>query len=1090
MIDYLRTYYPEDFNDYIESSEYIALIELIAFISQAISFRSDLNARENFLETAERRDSVFKLAKMLSYTPKRHINAKGLLKVTSIRTSEDVFDSTGENLSGLDIIWNDRTNPDYMEQFVAILDAAFQSTQRFGKPLIKQTLLGTRTEVYSLNTFTSGLNVRPFTTVIDGQVSQFEVVNGTTAGKEYIYETSPGSTSGFNILYQNDGKGAASVNSGFFFYFKQGVLNSSEFVVDEKLPNRVINVNVPNINNDDVWVYSVNTDGTLGDEWTKVPAVVGNNIAYNSLSKDQRKLFSVNSLANDQIQLVFGDGVFSDMPSGSYRLYYRTSNGLSYKIKPNNMQGIEVQIGYLSRNNRRETLTVTLGLQYTVNNAATRESLADIKTKAPQQYYTQNRMITGEDYNIFPFTQYRNIIKCRAVNRSSSGVSRYLDIKDVTGKYSSTNIFSTDGIFYKDSITDTFTFEWVNLNDISKVVRGPVLRAVSTKEMAHFYYDAIGRVSMELTPTKWYVSSISTNTSTGYFTNISGDNIPQGVGSYVGNNRKYIKPGTLIKFKAPTGYYFDKNNTMSIGTPILPGDRTAIWTSVKSVLADGTNQGLGELQDGTGPVVLNDKIPHGSIVDEVIPPFNTTMLSIADDIVNSVQLYKDFGVRFDVQTQTWKIISEENLDSSLSFSTSRAGDTSGSNQDNSWLILFKTDGEVYTVTYRGTSYVFESKEETQFHYEESSRIYDSRTGKVVNDAITILGINTIPGLSNPIGVDHMMFISGPIIEEDGYVNSRRVKLTFPDSDFDGVIDNPDIFDSIVGDDMYVFFKKTYNGYNSVEPVTGNVYTNYETISQLLANINLFAPGSLFYLTSDNEFYTLRLSGDKLVVNKETDYVVKQGRAELKFHYRHNAPNDRRIDPSPTNLIDLYVLTRQYEDSYRRYITDSTGRSTEPALPTVQELKNEFAGLADKKATSDTIIFNPAKFKPLFGSTASSELRASFKVVKNERALVSDSEVKSKLIDAINEYFSITNWDFGDTFYFSELSAYLHTKLSSIVSSIMLVPLSGQLRFGSLYEIKSRPDEIFVSTATVDNIEVIDSITASKIRAIEIDVNNV
>jgi hypothetical protein len=31
MIDYIKTYYPEDFNDFIESSEYIALIDLIAF---------------------------------------------------------------------------------------------------------------------------------------------------------------------------------------------------------------------------------------------------------------------------------------------------------------------------------------------------------------------------------------------------------------------------------------------------------------------------------------------------------------------------------------------------------------------------------------------------------------------------------------------------------------------------------------------------------------------------------------------------------------------------------------------------------------------------------------------------------------------------------------------------------------------------------------------------------------------------------------------------------------------------------------------------------------------------------------------------
>jgi len=67
MITYLRENYPEDFNDYIESSEYLALIDAVAFLGQSISFRIDLASRENFLELAERKESVLRLARMLSY---------------------------------------------------------------------------------------------------------------------------------------------------------------------------------------------------------------------------------------------------------------------------------------------------------------------------------------------------------------------------------------------------------------------------------------------------------------------------------------------------------------------------------------------------------------------------------------------------------------------------------------------------------------------------------------------------------------------------------------------------------------------------------------------------------------------------------------------------------------------------------------------------------------------------------------------------------------------------------------------------------------------------------------------------------------
>ena len=77
MIEYLRTYYPENFNDYIESSEYVALIDLIAWLGQNLAFRADLNARENFIDTAERRDSVIKLARLINYNPKRTQSASG-----------------------------------------------------------------------------------------------------------------------------------------------------------------------------------------------------------------------------------------------------------------------------------------------------------------------------------------------------------------------------------------------------------------------------------------------------------------------------------------------------------------------------------------------------------------------------------------------------------------------------------------------------------------------------------------------------------------------------------------------------------------------------------------------------------------------------------------------------------------------------------------------------------------------------------------------------------------------------------------------------------------------------------------------------
>ena len=124
----------------------------------------------------------------------------------------------------------------------------------------------------------------------------------------------------------------------------------------------------------------------------------------------------------------------------------------------------------------------------------------------------------------------------------------------------------------------------------------------------------------------------------------------------------------------------------------------------------------------------------------------------------------------------------------------------------------------------------------------------------------------------------------------------------------------------------------------------------------------------------------------------------------------------------------------------------------------------------------------AKFKPLFGLKADANLRASFKVVKNSGYNISDSEIKSKLVMALNQYFAVENWDFGETFFFSELSAYLHTTLTPYLNSVVIVPTSGTQAFGSLYQISCEHDEIFVNAATVNDVAVIDAITASNIKA--------
>ena len=103
------------------------------------------------------------------------------------------------------------------------------------------------------------------------------------------------------------------------------------------------------------------------------------------------------------------------------------------------------------------------------------------------------------------------------------------------------------------------------------------------------------------------------------------------------------------------------------------------------------------------------------------------------------------------------------------------------------------------------------------------------------------------------------------------------------------------------------------------------------------------------------------------------------------------------------------------------------------------------------------------------------------MVKNSNVIVSDNDIKTSVITAINAYFDISNWDFGETFYFSELSAYLHRVLAPNIASIIIVPSNTSTPFGGLMQINAEFNEIIISSATVDDVIIIDSITSNSIN---------
>ena len=145
------------------------------------------------------------------------------------------------------------------------------------------------------------------------------------------------------------------------------------------------------------------------------------------------------------------------------------------------------------------------------------------------------------------------------------------------------------------------------------------------------------------------------------------------------------------------------------------------------------------------------------------------------------------------------------------------------------------------------------------------------------------------------------------------------------------------------------------------------------------------------------------------------------------------------------------------------------------------MHTEYESLQDFKMVSDNLVLNSVKFKPLFGDKSDQALQSYIKVVKTLNTVTSDSDIKSRVISTINEYFDINIWDFGDSFYFSELSAFLHNKLGDVIASAVIIPKDPTKKFGDLYEIGSQANEIFISSATVNDVQIVDALTASKLQ---------
>lgn len=968
LIDQLRLTFPE-FNDTIETSELIAIVELFAYVAELTAYRFDITAHENFLATAQRRDSILKLAKFLSYKIDRQIPARGLVKITSVRTSESIVDSQGTSLTNVTVNWNDANNSQWKEQFLLVMNTILAYEFGAARPSDRIQIQDIVFELYpSVAKPKNG--VFSFLAAINGNNIPFELVPAAFDGNT-IVERRPDQDKAFSFVYGNDGYGDDSNYTGFLAYIKQGTLTKQQFNLNGT-PNQTVTLNSQDVNETDIWVNNVTTTGSILDdgtspnrktgEWVEVDLSHAQNIAFNTNPIFEK--YEVETLDNNGVKIVFGDGGFAATPSGLFDVWHRISINEDIIVPTNAIVNQTASFNYVDGYGKTQTFTFTYSLTASITNNAKAESTEHVRLTAPAVYYTQDRMVTAKDHNYFPL-QDSSILKLRAVNRTFVGDSRYATWSDVTTGSSDVKMLGTDGaIFFVD---DTYT-----------------------------------QTTLPVTYTDLITSYLES-----YLT------------SYDFLNHLLV----------------NEVDVRNIRKTFTSEEKTAIITALTP------------------------------------PPYPA-----------AISLF------YNLQTKGWVVIKQtENIENHPQYSQLLPYSIFDIVQPTVSVNAYNIVRKVKKISFNSASISF-------WNEENPDRIIAINTLSAAKDKITILRANVNTTLTGVLDADQVLNVVGYDIMSGtsnvGIKDEHQVIVSTNDDNQDGYPDN-NTLSGIIGytktiqtlelpktitvpfpclsDDITVTGTTNYTINKS-----GNVVTSITIASAsnpVIVNIKQYVYG----IRADvQQNWTLTEATRTLLEDfvADTQNLITRwiGRSSLNFVWSHYAGQYELINPSVTNIHDMYILTQGYFNQVRLYLAGIS--NVEPTPPTTVDLKTSYGYLLGNGMLSDEIILKPGKIKLIIGNKANDKLKMQFKVVRTSNRDSTEGQLKTKIVAIIRDFFDLSQWEFGETFYLTELTTKIQNELTKEIISITAVPTYSGYKFGDLFEIPTGENELLYPDISIDNIDIV------------------
>jgi hypothetical protein len=406
LIDFTRQYFPTSYTDFSPASPGMLFLEMAAYVGDVLSFYTDVNLRESFLEQAVEQANIYDLCRTLGYKPKT---------ASPAHVELEVFQIVPASGSGANVV------PDFN---------------------------------YALS-IQPGMRVRSTT----GTNTVFRTLDDINFAYSSSYDTTD------VTIYDID---SATKTPTYFLLKKKinavsGEIKTQSFTFGSPIAFDKILLNDTNI------VEIISVKETDGDNWYEVPYLAQDTIfesvpnlvendpelsQYRSnvpsllKMKKTAKRFITNLRSDNRLELQFGSGIsdnndeeiipnadnvgnglanvrrsvdididpanflytrtYGQAPSNTtLTITYVVSNGISENVDANSLTNID-NVSYISNINSTANASMLnfVKTSLAVSNpkpatgAKSAESTADIKNNALASFATQNRLVTRDDYVI------------------------------------------------------------------------------------------------------------------------------------------------------------------------------------------------------------------------------------------------------------------------------------------------------------------------------------------------------------------------------------------------------------------------------------------------------------------------------------------------------------------------------------------------------------------------------------------------------------------------------------------------------------------------------------------------------------------